>query len=218
MKKNTNNKFQQGALLALTLIMLLIISMLGMSALDTTGIEMQMSSNNNAQLRAFEAAEFTLSKVETDLRNSRFSIASIMNNTDICGDICFNMNCSQGYCFDGTSPLDWEKCKLKVPATSPYQTEAFWKNGGGSHLSLALPQQNITAQYLIEFRCYSPFDFSTPIDANNIARAFRVTAFIQTKDKKAQVLLRSTISLGLKTPSSVKLEPRTSWVMLNNYF
>ena len=47
---------QKGALILLTLLILLVISMLGMSSVDSTGLEMKMSSNSREQQQAFEAA------------------------------------------------------------------------------------------------------------------------------------------------------------------
>ena len=54
---------QKGALMVVVLIMLVIISMLGMSTIGTSSLEMQMSINSRDQQASFEAAEYTLSWV-----------------------------------------------------------------------------------------------------------------------------------------------------------
>src|SRR5687768_3438849 len=92
---------QKGALLILTLLILLVVSVLGMASIDSTGLEMKMSSNSRAQQQAFEAAEYTLSWVEDDIAaNGYFSPASYKGESG-CGNVCFSAACTNGYCFSG---------------------------------------------------------------------------------------------------------------------
>src|SRR5690606_977331 len=109
----------RGALILVTLIILLVVTVLGMSSVDSSGLEMQMSSNSRLQQQTFEAAEYTLSWVENNLAQSGyFSLASITNDVaglggeGVCGAICFSGACNNGYCFNGSySPgAAWSDC------------------------------------------------------------------------------------------------------------
>lgn len=215
MKKPTNTQYQHGSLLVLTLLMLLIISFLGISAMNTTGMEMQMSSNNLSQQMAFEGAEYTLSQVENNIKTSPFSHDSIINNSMTCGSTCFDASCSAGYCFDGTAPGDWQHCTLNTPANEVYESAALWADGMPTYQLLTLPDASITAKYIIEFRCFTSLDHSLAMSASNLAWIFRITAFTYSENNKARSLLRSTLSLSPGTSPSPGYEGRNSWEMLD---
>ena len=57
------DKKQQGVVLATSLILLLIMTIIGITALSTTKLEQRMSGNYQATARAFEAAETGLSEI-----------------------------------------------------------------------------------------------------------------------------------------------------------
>ncbi|MDT8399013.1 MAG: PilX N-terminal domain-containing pilus assembly protein [Pseudomonadales bacterium] len=181
---------QQGALLILTLVILLVISLLGMATMDTTGLEMKMASNNRDQQQAFEAAEYTLSWVENQISQTVYSNESLSDSS--CGSTCFEPTCSNGYCFDGSNPLDWANCQLNSPAQEVYEEEALWQDGSGRHRTLVVPATGITAKYIIEFRCYTGLDSATPMSVTNFAQLYRITAFATGAADRGRVMLRST--------------------------
>ena len=89
---------QSGALLVITLIMLVVISMLGMSTMGTTGMEMQMANNSRDQQASFEAAEYTLSWVDPytdpDIWNdSGFHRTVTVPNTSITAKYIIEFRC-----------------------------------------------------------------------------------------------------------------------------
>jgi len=186
-------KKQQGALILVTLIILLVISMLGMSAVDSTGLEMQMSSNSRLQQQTFEAAEYTLSWVENNLATTGyFSKASITNNTNdtagegFCGTVCFSSACTNGYCFNGTYTPGalWNTCALGVPATEPNADAGLWADGSGKHRTMA-----------IEFSCYTAKDPAQDINlVGNQARVYKITAYVVGEGGRARVMLRSAVA------------------------
>jgi Tfp pilus assembly protein PilX len=64
-------KRQRGAVLAISLILLVIMTIIGITALNTTKLEQRMSGNFQATARAFEAAETGLSdQVNTTLQDA----------------------------------------------------------------------------------------------------------------------------------------------------
>ena len=58
---------QQGAVLAVSLIMLLVMTLLGISSLQGTTIEEKMAGNLMDRIRSFEAAESALREGEQQL-------------------------------------------------------------------------------------------------------------------------------------------------------
>tara|TARA_R110000772_G_scaffold90923_19_gene187318 strand:- start:15 stop:596 length:582 start_codon:yes stop_codon:yes gene_type:complete len=190
MKTLIQIKKQQGALLVITLIMLVIISMLGMSTMGTTGLEMQMSNNSRDQQASFEAAEYTLSWVEDSIQTSTFSNANLTNSN--CGSICFDTTCSNGYCFRGDDADSWNQCEIDDSNPDPYTESAIWSNSG-FHRTLAIPNTSITAKYIIEFRCYTALDPTLQMDVTNFTRVYRISAYTVGEGGRARSMLRSTM-------------------------
>jgi len=196
-------KSQQGALILVTLLILLIVSMLGMSSVDSTGLEMQMSSNSRLQQQAFEAAEYTLSWVENDLvTRGYFSTSSVTNNVDgdagepACGALCFTDDCTGGYCFHGTyAPGDlWSACVVGLPAVEPNANAALWADGSGKFLTVVVPNSGVTAKYIIEFMCYTAKDPTKDItEVGNQGRMYRITTYVVGEGGRARVMLRSVV-------------------------
>lgn len=190
---------QRGALIIVTLLILLVVSMLGMATMDTTGLEMQMSSNSRAQQQAFEAAEYTLSWVEDTIKPKDYFAPDMLENLS-CGATCFDSNCTNGYCFNGTLPNDPDPgdCKVMrnppVPVVENYASEALWATGSGRHRTLAIPGTDITAKYIIEYWCYTTRYDDVPYHKdNNSTRMFRITAYVVGEGGRARVMLRSSM-------------------------
>jgi len=190
--KAMNSRYRQrGALMVVALIFLLIVSMLAMSTVDTTGLEMRMASNNRDQQMAFEAAEYTLSFVETQIAEmGGFSDDSLANNN--CGALCFTDDCEGGYCFNGEDPLDWANCEVDASADEFWEDPDIWSDSD-YHLTLDVPGSDVDTKYIVEFRCYTARDASQPMDLTNNARVYRITAFATGEGGRGRVMLRSTM-------------------------
>ena len=174
MKISSSSKKQGGALLVVVLVMLVIISMLGMSTMGTSSLEMQMSNNSRTQQASFEAAEYTLSWVENNIQNTSVSNANLTNNN--CGSICFDSTCSGGFCFRGDDADSWNQCEIDDSNPDPYTQESIWTTSA-NHMTLTIPNTNITAKYIIEFRCYTALDPTLEMDVTNFTRVFRINAY-----------------------------------------
>jgi type IV pilus assembly protein PilX len=179
---------QTGALLVVVLIMLVIISMLGMSTIGTSSLEMQMSNNSRDQQASFEAAEYTLSWVENSIQTTSFTNANLTNSN--CGSICFDSTCSGGYCFRGDDADAWNQCEIDDEDPDPYTEENLWTNSA-NHMTLAIPNTNITAKYIIEFRCYTALNPTLEMDVTNFTRLYRINAYTVGEGNRARTMLRS---------------------------
>jgi type IV pilus assembly protein PilX len=191
-------KAQRGALMVLVLLILLVVSMLGMSTMDATGLEMQMSSNSREQQQVFEAAEYTLSYVENQIQTNGFSPESLQNATG-CGAVCFDATCSNGYCFDNSDPLNdpmlWD-CQVGAPATEMYESADVWDDDpadGSDSQTLAIPATNMVARYIVEFRCYAAENPALQLSPTNLTPVYRITAFVIGESGRTRVMLRSTM-------------------------
>jgi type II secretory pathway pseudopilin PulG len=71
---NTNQPARQsGAVLIVAMILLVVLTMLGVTAMNTTSLEERMASNTQEQVRAFQAAETALSEAFND--NNSYTIS-----------------------------------------------------------------------------------------------------------------------------------------------
>lgn len=186
---------QKGALLILTLLIVLIVTVLGMAAIDSTNLEMKMSSNSRAQQQAFEAAEYTLSWVENDIVANGYFPAESIQNLAGCDDVCFSASCTNGYCFSGSFPEHWDNCRVIADDTTPepYEDPTLWADGSGRHRTLDIPNVAITTKYIVEFWCYTAFDPEAEKAADNYTPMYRITAYAVGEDGKARTMLRSVI-------------------------
>jgi type IV pilus assembly protein PilX len=76
-----NPEHQSGAVLAISLIMLLLLSVIGITATHVTGLEEKMSGNSKDQMMAFQAAETALLQAETTIAGlPPYIVNSSVNN------------------------------------------------------------------------------------------------------------------------------------------
>ena len=68
-------KNQRGVALFISLVLLLVLTIIGVSAVQTTSMEERMARNTHDSVLAFEAAEVALRTGETFLRNNVNSTA-----------------------------------------------------------------------------------------------------------------------------------------------
>lgn len=182
---------ERGALLIVVLFILLVTTLLGLSAMDATGLEMQMSSNSREQLMMGEAAEYAVAQVVNKIRElDGFGDNSLANQD--CGLICFNDTCTNGYCFFGIAgdSLSWKTCAPGLPLTNPAREAAVWSDASGRYGEVAVPDLDVSAKYIIEFRCYAAIDDSVAMDDTNHTKIFRITTLVRSKSGRAGVMLR----------------------------
>jgi Tfp pilus assembly protein PilX len=105
------NNNQRGVALVFALVVLLILTILGVSALRTSSLEQLMSGNTQEQTRALEAADSGLSHALHDIQNSTTSVdpTSYVNNTQ--------------YTYQVQSVLGTEKSKATATANKPTLTQ-----------------------------------------------------------------------------------------------
>jgi len=88
MNKYTKKKQQAGVVLVISLIMLLLLTLIGVTSMQVTLLEEKMAGNSKDKSVAFEAAEAALRDAEKDIRSTRVSGLSGMTST-----------CTNGLCY-----------------------------------------------------------------------------------------------------------------------
>ncbi len=111
----SNRRRQRGAVLIISLLILLVMTMIGIVAMDSTTLEEKMAGNTRQRDLAFQAAEAGLRDGETDL---------VMHSP-----VGFDTSCTNGLCLVVTSgststtpyweiPGDWNNARTYGSATN----------------------------------------------------------------------------------------------------
>jgi len=186
---------QRGAVLVVALILLLVLTLIGVSTMESTGMEMKMANQSRERLIAMQAAEAGLRTAERYIQDVGFSDAELSNSgCTESSNHCFKSDCSDGgFCFNGSSAANVTGCTLSPLATPVWESSALnvW-NTSGRHQTL--PQGNLDARvsYVVEFLCYIPTDISQALSATNASLLFRITSLATTTTGKSRVMLQST--------------------------
>lgn len=219
---STSRKKQGGAVLLVALVALLALTLLGMAAIDSSGLQMKMANNHRERMIAMQAAEAGLRAGEEYIQNIGFTPQMIENE--------FTDDCSNGLCFIGDMASDVLGCTvdsvglLDVASQIDDVLEILSSLLSGLNLegitgdveihdildnfsdntpqprAVELPPGKMQARvkYYITFDCYvrgSPTDINL---TDNPHQLFTITSYAETFSGKGRVMLRSTY----KVPSS----------------
>ena len=107
---------QRGAVLYVALIMLILLALLGISAMQVAGMQEKMASNYRAVNRAFQQAEGVV-------RNGEASVDAISNRTALpTGSTVTSASIKRG-CDDGFDPVLWAREQTSIEATNVRQID-----------------------------------------------------------------------------------------------
>jgi len=193
-------KKQQGVVLIVALVLLLVLTVAGISAIRLANVEERMTGNFGDRNVAFQAAEGALRQAEQFIQDKNFPDDSFYNTCT--GADCFEDGCTEGLCFSGSFAAG-NDCLLTFPPSPSeevFQKSDVWEDGSGQYKEITDGLDNVTTRYIIEFRCYAARDAATSsatLDANKYSRTlwepmYRITAFSVGRSQSARVLLQST--------------------------
>lgn len=179
---------QQGVVLITTLVLLLVMTLLGVTAMNTTTIQEKMAGNNLDRERAFQAAEAALRDAEQLLEDPPASIDPLSGAvSDDCTDgLCTKREDNAGFDFDaaegdaGWYDERWLDATLDVWDTANKHREYASTISGVS----------TTPKYIIEF--LSTVDCPGSITGANDCEIYRVTALATGGTTNSRVMLQST--------------------------
>ena len=192
-------KMQKGSVLLVSLVFLLLLTIVGVTAMNISTLEEHMAGNYRDHDLAFQAAEAALLEGEQWVQSHSFELSQVYTKPQASGSDAFTASCANGLCFDGTFPSSSTPVSSCVPGTTtPWTSATLWKKGSGDY-QLASNQLKGTmenARYIIEFRCFTPRDSSNASpDPSNFAQwspLFRITALASGSSANSQVMVQST--------------------------
>ena len=117
---------QHGVSLVIVMIFLVILSVLGVSAIQTSTLSSRIARNESDRNLAFQAAEAALRDGELDVRNKRFDKSQCVKGVGGCrvqlteGGTYFVPACAFG------------RCAVVVGAAPVWETASRWTTTGGS--------------------------------------------------------------------------------------
>ncbi|WP_257266799.1 pilus assembly protein [Endozoicomonas sp. ONNA2] len=174
---------ERGSILLVSLVMLLVITVAGLTAVKMATLEEKMSGNFQNQQMAFYAAEAALKEAENFI---------VDNEPALSG---FGVNCDNGYCFAGSDIDDIGSCDPGV--SEPWLTGTVWSDSGRHRVTeVAISGIAARAKYIIEFRCYIAREASGPLpdpaNSGDWARFYRITALATGGSVDSRVMLQSS--------------------------
>lgn len=192
---------QRGVVLLVALVLLLVLTVTGLSAMRLTSVEERMTANFSDRNIAFQSAEAALRDAEQFLDGKDYQLENLY--TDCSANECFNKNCTNGLCFNGTfASTDPTTCEI-VPITNAedeiFQNAANWADGSGKYIEASLDLDGTggipKAKYMIEFSCFVLLDAvnSGPrYDPVFWEPIYRITALGSGRNPNTRVMLQST--------------------------
>lgn len=194
---------QGGTALVVSLIILAVVTLLGVSSMSSSNTELKLVSTQRDRSVAFEAAEAALAMLERDISQNPPAIARLYSNCVV--ENCFNSTCTGGFCFAGDYQVDYSQyqCQVADPTGTHKRVEFWsdeqlnvWKNTA-RHRTIHVDNLATEVKYIVEFLCYVPSSPDVIFDEsesgkNNGAPLFRFTVLAEGNGERASVALQST--------------------------
>jgi type IV pilus assembly protein PilX len=145
LKKNgflrNNPVHQSGAVLVISLIMLLLLTLIGVTGMQTTSLEEKMAGNTRDRSVAFQAAESALRDAENDITTS-----SPLPHRDVVAST-WAANCANGLCSTLATGTNGDKASISTMTTMATATSATYGQFTGAP---ALPSLSAQPRYIIQ--------------------------------------------------------------------
>ena len=195
---------ERGTALIVSLIILAVVTLLGVTGMQSSNTELKLAASQRDRGVAFEAAEAALAMVEKNLADNPPALEKLFSTCS--GGGCYNATCQGGLCFDGDYRSSYSEfeCQVADYAESSRRVE-FWSNKtlnvwetNNRHQTMKIDNLKTDVKYIVEFLCYVPRDDMTPFEPtdkdtwNNGAPLFRITALAKGNGGRASVALQST--------------------------
>jgi type IV pilus assembly protein PilX len=195
-----NIKNSQGSVLIVSLVFLLLLTIVGVSAMNMTNLEEKMTGNFRDHDMAFQTAEAALLDAESYVEDT-FDIDRALTSPACSGSSCYTDECDDGLCFHGeftSSSAPVNNCSNGT--TKEWEDNAIWSDTAKTRaIETEITGTVGNARYIIEFRCFVPKDPTNadpdPAIFAQWSPAFRITALAGGASTDAQVMLQSIYKL-----------------------
>ncbi len=183
---------QCGAVLVVSLLILLVMTILGVSSMGSTTLQERMANNNNQRQIAFQAAEAALRAGETFLASNITSVSDLMTN--------FNATTPVAGMYSELAPATGVK-DYKLPGTFDFFDDASWLASGSTVEVSNLPGVSQRPRFIIEYMGRigrAPVSYSLK-KQDSRQYAFRITAigWGEGNAPTAHYILQSSFKMSL---------------------
>ena len=201
------NMYQKGNTLIVSLVILLAVSIVGVSSISGVSLNQKMATNFRDNDLAFQAAEAALVEGESIAHNifENKSPTLIRNFDKNCKSDCFpTSGCSSGLCFSGTYDTSGvydpdSECVLNNTGVRPAETRATWTDAKLHRESVVeFTRLAEKPKFIIEFLCFAQKDPA----AENIKDfgkltnyVVRVSSYAKGSSKDSEVVLQSVLHI-----------------------
>ncbi len=171
---------EQGSILLVSLVLLTILTIAGVSSIRLSGLQEKMiASYHNEQLN-FRVAEVGVLEAENYVTDTFISSNA------------FSAACTNGLCFSGSGAGDPGAC---VPGTDkPWEDEAVWNKARTANIELE--DHPSVAKFIVELRCYLPREIDgpdpDPLNLTDWATYYRITVLAAGIGSRSRVMLQTT--------------------------
>ncbi len=178
MKKN-----QRGATLVVSLVLLLVMTVIGISSIGNVTFNQKMATSFRDSSSSFQAAEAALAEGEALAESLTATISEAIVAPGCTGTQCFTATCNNGKCFNGSYPYG-NPCVLEEPFPQLAKQEATWDTAGRALDSQqSFPGLARQPQIIVEFICNKPTDH---------AYFYRITSYARGAKSSSRTMLQST--------------------------
>ncbi len=206
---------QRGATLIVALVILAVVTLLGVTSIRSSSLELKMAASARDRSVAFQAAEAALLTIERNLMTAPPRRSALLPGCDPAAGVtdpqarCFVPECSLGHCFTGrfagtTQNSDCRLADASGMIDQPWKNPDLWSQPE-SHavVNVArtdLPTTSLEVKYLIEFMCFVLPQEITSLESNGdpfqeAVPLYRVTVLAEGEAQRASVMLQTTITV-----------------------
>lgn len=199
-------KAQRGSVLIVSLGILAVLTLIGLSGANTTTLEERMAGNFRDQRVAFESAEAVLVDAERWVEEN--DLQPIPAAAVACvGSQCFDTTCTQGLCFNGTLANTYSQCRSQDPSVPVWDRDHpldVFNDAARYRLASSSAQLDGSVgggRYIVEFLCFLRLDPAAPLSAElhgsaaffrDYAEVYRITAMGFGATPNARSVVQST--------------------------
>jgi len=175
-------RYQQGVVLAAVLMIVLVVTILGVTAINTASLEGKLAQNFSERTHAFQAAEIALRAGE-----------QVLEGLTAEPTICSTHPCS---CTDSVNCNVWSRNSLQAESLVhsgsirswwEFQNDSWWNDMGATTVPA---NSRSTAMYIIEERSFVQNNTQANVVGSGL-NYYTVTALGIRKGTGAQVVLQS---------------------------
>lgn len=199
---------QQGVVLLLALILMLVLSVAGLAAMQLARLELQMGGAVSELSRSRHWVDTALVQLEAEIVASEFVVNPAGDLCRSTSNQCFSPVCPKGHCFLGNYEIvadNPDRCLLppSLDKNEIFQDRSIWQDPN-KHRSVEIEiepgAETITVLAVIEWRCFTPLN-SRDATNNNDHRfdsafwqpLFRVTAYTTGHQGEARLMAQTMV-------------------------